>query len=33
MNRDLIGIDAGIIWRLLVEKGKLSVREIEVYTD
>lgn len=33
MLKDDIGINAGVIWRLLSAKGALSIREIEAYTN
>lgn len=33
MNKTDIGINAGIIWRLLNAKGTLSFKEIEEYTQ
>lgn len=33
MIKDDIGINAGFIWRLLNEKGALSIEEIAEYTD
>jgi hypothetical protein len=32
MYKTDIGINAGVIWRLLSEKGELSIREIGEYT-
>ena len=32
MNKDLIGIWSGIIWRTLNERGKLSVPELKQVT-
>lgn len=32
MNKDLIGIWSGIIWRTLNERGKLSVQELKQVT-
>jgi hypothetical protein len=33
MYKNDIGINAGVIWRLLSEKGKLSIREIGELTN
>jgi hypothetical protein len=33
MYKTDIGINAGVIWRLLSEKGKLSIREIGELTN
>lgn len=33
MNRDSIGADAGIVWRLLADRGMLSLNEIEEQTN
>ena len=33
MYKNYIGINAGVIWRLLSEKGKLSIREIGELTN
>ncbi|GAB6121724.1 winged helix-turn-helix domain-containing protein [Dysgonomonas termitidis] len=33
MLKNDIGINAGIIWNLLAEKGKLTIREIGEFSD
>ena len=33
MYKNDIGINAGVIWHLLSEKGELSIREIEELTN
>ncbi|MDR1552242.1 MAG: winged helix-turn-helix domain-containing protein [Prevotellaceae bacterium] len=32
MNKNDIGINAGVIWRLLSDKGALSIRDIGEFT-
>jgi len=32
MLKEIIGVDAGFIWRLLSEKGRLSIEELEKLT-
>jgi len=32
MIKDLIGINAGVIWQLLSDRGRLSIRELGEHT-
>lgn len=32
MIKDLIGINAGVIWQLLLDRGRLSIRELGEHT-